>query len=316
MRSLSARLSAVFLLALSGSAVAQLVPPPNDQCPNAIVIGDGTIQGTSTGATISTNGCGLSGLTPDVWYSYTALRNGLFALHTCGSSFDTTIALYANCQLLTQQLTCNDDAPQGSPCGYQTMQSFLTYPVVAGQTLKIRISGSIGQTGPFVLTTLNDTGQPFCLGDGVSATICPCANTVPASHTSGCRNSTGAGAHLLATGTPVVSNDSVQLVVNGLPGSTTLLFFQGTSKQAGGYGVYFGDGIRCVSGTIVRLAEKPSVQGVATYPTAGEARVSVNGMIPPSGGTRYYQVWYRNAAAFCTVATYNLSNGLEISWLP
>jgi hypothetical protein len=33
-------------------------------------------------------------------------------------------------------------------------------------------------------------------------------------------------------------------------------------------------------------------------------------------GTRTYQVWYRNAAAFCTSSTFNLSNGLQIAWGP
>jgi len=32
---------------------------------------------------------------------------------------------------------------------------------------------------------------------------------------------------------------------------------------------------------------------------------------------RIYQVWYRNAApAFCTSATFNLSNGWQVHWLP
>jgi hypothetical protein len=31
-------------------------------------------------------------------------------------------------------------------------------------------------------------------------------------------------------------------------------------------------------------------------------------------GTRTYQVWYRNAAAFCTISTFNLTNGIELSW--
>ena len=43
---------------------------------------------------------------------------------------------------------------------------------------------------------------------------------------------------------------------------------------------------------------------------------SVRGGVPIGGGTFYYQVWYRNAASFCTAATFNLTNGLEITWLP
>jgi hypothetical protein len=258
----------------------------------------------------------LSGLTPDVWYSYTAQHSGLLALSTCGSSFDTTIALYASCTLLSQQLGCNDEAPPGAPCGYQTHDAYLTWPVSAGETLKIRISGFIGQTGSFVLTTHNDTGQPFCLGDGSSATICPCSNTVPLSHTSGCRNSTGVGAHLEAVGSAVVGADSVQLQVTGLPNVTSVLFFQGTIEQSNGYGHYFGDGIRCVAGTVRRMPTVAGSNGAASYPSVGQPRVSLIGAIPPGGGRFYYQAWYRNAASFCTSSTFNLSNGLEIAWLP
>lgn len=31
-------------------------------------------------------------------------------------------------------------------------------------------------------------------------------------------------------------------------------------------------------------------------------------------GWRYYQVWYRNSASFCTGGTFNLSNGVAIDW--
>jgi hypothetical protein len=312
---LSSLIAASAALTLTGVASAQF-PPSNDDCPNAIVIGDGTVAGSSVGATISTNGCGLSGLTPDVWYSYTAQHDGLLALSTCGSSFDTTIALYASCALLTQQLGCNDEAPPGAPCGYQTHDAYLTWPVSTGQTLKIRISGFIGSTGSFVLTTLNDTAQPFCLGDGSSATICPCANTVPLSHLSGCRNSTGVGCHLEAVGAANLGNESVQLVASGLPNVTSVMFFQGTLQQSNGYGHYFGDGIRCVTGTVMRFPSVPSTTGVASYPQPGQPRISMIGAIPTQGGIRYYQAWYRNAASFCTSSTFNLSNGLEIAWQP
>ncbi len=35
-----------------------------------------------------------------------------------------------------------------------------------------------------------------------------------------------------------------------------------------------------------------------------------------SGGNRTYQTWYRNAAAFCTASTFNLTNGTAIAWTP
>jgi hypothetical protein len=33
-------------------------------------------------------------------------------------------------------------------------------------------------------------------------------------------------------------------------------------------------------------------------------------------GSRYYQAWYRNAAAYCSPGTFNLTNGLDVTWTP
>jgi len=72
----------------------------------------------------------------------------------------------------------------------------------------------------------------------------------------------------------------------------------------------FGDGLRCVSGTIVRLATKDERRRCVAYPSAGNASVSVRGQVTVPG-IRDYQVWYRNAAPFCTPSTFNLTNGFE-----
>lgn len=308
------------LVALVGAVVptaqAQMQVPSNDECVNAIPIGDVSIAGTTLGSTISTNGCGLSGLTIDVWYSYTAQRSGLLALSTCGSSYDSSITLYASCALLQNQIACNDDAPQGSPCGYGTHDAYLTYPIVAGQTYKIRISGFSASQGAFWLTAKNDTGQPFCFGDGVSSTTCPCGNTVTQGTLSGCKNSAGAGAKIEAFGLGDVSNDSLQLQVSGLPLGAPVLFFQGTGKQTSGWGSSFGDGVRCVSGTTLRLALKVPTGNTAIYPSTGDLPLGVAGFVPASGGVRYYQGWYRNTDPYCTSATFNLTNGFEVDWQP
>jgi hypothetical protein len=31
---------------------------------------------------------------------------------------------------------------------------------------------------------------------------------------------------------------------------------------------------------------------------------------------RTYQAWYRNSAAYCTASVFNLTNGVQIDWLP
>ena len=43
---------------------------------------------------------------------------------------------------------------------------------------------------------------------------------------------------------------------------------------------------------------------------------SACGFVVGTPGTRTYQVWYRNAAAFCNAETFNLTNGVEVVWVP
>jgi uncharacterized membrane protein len=153
-------------------------------------------------------------------------------------------------------------------------------------------------------------GSAFCFGDGTGA-ACPCANNGSVGH--GCASSiVPAGARLAATGIASIANDSVVLAGSDMPNAAAL-YFQGTTQSGAGAGVAFGDGLRCAAGTIVRLGTKANSGGASRYPTAGDASVSTRGLVT-APGTRTYQVWYRNSAAFCTPATFNLSNGLSITW--
>jgi hypothetical protein len=154
---------------------------------------------------------------------------------------------------------------------------------------------------------------PYCFGDG-SGTACPCANNGAAG--AGCANSTGSGGTLSGTGTASVASDSVVITTSGTPGTATVVFFQGVNQDNGGAGIALFDGLRCTSGTIVRLGVKASIGGSASYPQAGDQSISVRGLIPAAGATRYYQAQYRDSAAFCTTATSNFTNGLAIPWAP
>jgi hypothetical protein len=66
----------------------------------------------------------------------------------------------------------------------------------------------------------------------------------------------------------------------------------------------------------VRLGVKTNVNGSSHYPGVGDPPAPVGGQLPPAGGLRAYQVWYRNAASFCTPDTFNLTNGLAVTWAP
>jgi len=156
-------------------------------------------------------------------------------------------------------------------------------------------------------------GVEFCFGEG-SPVACPCGNTGVIGN--GCGNSVNAaGANLLATGNGSVSGDTVVLTGSGMPNGS-VLYFQGTTQLGGGAGIPFGDGKRCAGGSVTRLGTKTNVAGTSQYPGGGDLPVSVKGAVPAGGGTRTYQAWYRNAAAFCTPATFNLTNGVSIAWQP
>ncbi len=156
------------------------------------------------------------------------------------------------------------------------------------------------------------TGTPYCSGDG-SGTACPCANESAVGADAGCLSSLGNGATLRGDGLASVTSDGFTLRGAMMPNSSAL-FFQGTATLGAGSGSLFGDGLRCVGGSVLRLATKSNSGGVSQYPDVGDASVSVRGLVTAGGEVRYYQVWYRNAAAFCTPSTFNLSNGLSLTW--
>ncbi len=213
------------------------------------------------------------------------------------------------------------DAPQpvggiwnGGPHVQNSTYS-LHHVAVSGGALTLRgdnAPGSAGSINGFQLVFLGGAFNPFCFGDG-SGTACPCGNAGISGR--GCASSVSASGALLAgQGAPSLAADTLVLHGSDMPNSSAL-YFQGTAMTSGGAGAVFGDGLRCAGGTVVRLGTKTNASGASQYPVAGDASVSVKGAVT-SPGTRTYQTWYRNAAAFCTPSTFNLSNGLEVTWMP
>jgi hypothetical protein len=163
-----------------------------------------------------------------------------------------------------------------------------------------------------VFDTSCSTMSSFCFGDGTGG-VCPCGNYGFTGE--GCSNSSGFGSRLAASGTPSVAGDTLSLTASGVLNGAPTLFFQGTNPENGGLGTAFGDGLRCASGTIVRLGTHAASGGQVSYPAGGDAAISVRGAVP-AGATRHYQAWYRNSVTFCTSSPFNLTNGMSVTWLP
>ncbi len=163
----------------------------------------------------------------------------------------------------------------------------------------------------FVLENRGRTGAAFCAGDG-SGTPCPCGNASPLGAGIGCLNTTGRGGKLTASGSSSLRTDTLRLRGAGMTNSSAL-YFQGTAAVAGGAGAVFGDGLRCVGGSVIRLGVVSNVAGQSTFPSSTQPPLRVIGQVT-SAGTRMYQVWYRDAAPFCTTGTWSLTNGLSVVW--
>jgi len=217
--------------------------------------------------------------------------------------------------------TIGGTAWAGSPHILGVTHTRHTLSITAGQSITVLTtnpaltpSANYGTVNGFQLVKAPDLpGAPSCFGDG-SGTACPCANSSPVGSNSGCLSSLGVGGRLVGAGIASVTADTFVLQGTQMPNSSAL-YFQGTTQQTGGAGAVFGDGLRCAGGTVIRLATKTNAAGASQYPDAGDPSVSVKGL-DAVGDVRTYQVWYRNAAAFCTVSTFNLTNGWTLTWLP
>ncbi len=157
----------------------------------------------------------------------------------------------------------------------------------------------------------------FCFGDG-SLAACPCANSGQPGH--GCQNSfsTG-GAVLTAAGNASLSGDTVHFTSAGeTPTATSILL----SGQVGVNPVHYGDGLRCVGGSLKRLYIHSASGGTVTMPQGSDlsvsARSAASGDTIQLGSTRYYQVYYRDSSGtFCPPpngSTFNISNGIAVEW--
>ncbi len=206
------------------------------------------------------------------------------------------------------------------PGGGQSTESALTQNaqsvvfVSSATNLLLPAIDTNGGTSDVFLRPLGDPLAPvgMCFGDG-SAAACPCGNNAAPGSQSGCANSGGQGAKLAGSGLTSVAGDTFSLNVTGIQGPVFTKFFQSTGRSDSP----LGDGKLCMSGALVRLGENTSsISGAVSYPVGSNLKISVKGAIPPSGGVRVYQAWYRNAIPFCTPDTFNTTNGLSVVWTP
>ena len=144
--------------------------PANDNCAGATAVGTGTFAFNTAGATNSTpaipaacNVAATTTISKDVWFRFTAPCAGTATAATCGTGFDTNIAVYpgAGCPSGTEVSACNDNG-----CG---TASSVSWAATAGSTWYVRIGSPGTGSGPGSLSL--SCAAPPCPadfgGDGV-----------------------------------------------------------------------------------------------------------------------------------------------------
>jgi hypothetical protein len=159
---------------------------------------------------------------------------------------------------------------------------------------------------------------------GVGGVIaCPCSNP-PGALGRGCDNSSGTGGAILsATGIAYISQDTLVFTTAGEKPTATSIVLQGTTQLSSG--VPYGQGVRCVGGTLKRLFVKAASGGSITAPDFGagdpsvSARSAARGDVIGAGQSRFYLVFYRDPIVLggCPVTrTFNATQSGRVDWLP
>ena len=130
---------------------------PNDECVNAIAVGEGVFTFNNTGTPIDgPNTCDAQ-MTTDVWYLYTATSDGDAVIDTCQSTtlVDTTLIVYdgaLGCPLPGDLCLAADDDTCVAAGGVNPFNSRVTIPVIAGNTYLVQAGGWLGTTGEGALS--------------------------------------------------------------------------------------------------------------------------------------------------------------------
>ena len=184
-----------------------------------------------------------------------------------------------------------------------------------------------GDTNATADVFLRDRSSPFtsvCEPGAGGVLSCPCANP-PAGRGRGCDNSAGTGgAMLTASGVALLSEDSLVFSADLETPSALSIVMQGNAGIP--TGVVYGQGIRCVGGTVIRrLYFKSAFYGSITAPelALGDPPVSVRsaekGDVIQPAESRWYLVYYRDPVVLggCPASsTFNATQTGQVTWLP
>jgi len=202
-------------------------------------------------------------------------------------------ATWTESQLSTSPLDTLAAFPNGVFIG-----DYLGMSTAGGRALPLYLDTTTGDSDIFTQGIVHGTGTTFCTG-----LACPCGNDGAGFNGEGCKNPTGDGVLLSATGSTLTSD----VVFHGTgfppPGTPAALVIRSPSRQGA---ALFGDGLLCLQAPVVRMGSRFASGGSVSVPIGHGA----------GAGVFHYQMWYRSLPlGFCDPsAGFNLSNGMTLVW--
>jgi len=155
-----------------------------------------------------------------------------------------------------------------------------------------------------------EPGLSYCFG-----TTCPCGNN---DLENGCKNSTGFGSGLIATGSASVTADNLEISVYDLPPNVMGRFYMSPLQSS----TPFGAGMLCTGGSgypTFRLNFGPTGAKGILRAGPGIAAYALQHLGPPAqifpGSTWHFQGWYRDPTGPCG-QTFNTTSAYTVNFLP
>ncbi len=155
---------------LNVTAVTPPPPPPaNDECAGALPISNGDAQAYSTESATSSGltlaNCGLPiTINNDIFFTYTADCTGTVSISTCGTNYDTVLAVFDACG--GTQIACDDDTCDGITPPGSALASQLSFSATAGSTYVIAVGSYLtSASGAGVISISCTPDTPTCEAD-------------------------------------------------------------------------------------------------------------------------------------------------------
>jgi hypothetical protein len=218
--------------------------------------------------------------------------DALGRFHAMHSFSEDGGATWTESQLSTSPLDTLAAFPSGGFIG-----DYLGLATAGGRTLPLYVDTDTGDSDIFTQSIVNGTGTSFCTGLG-----CPCSDGA-GFNGEGCKNPTGDGVVMTASGSTSVNDVVFHGTGFPLPSAPAVLVIRSPNRQRP---ATFGDGLQCVQAPVVRVSARFAIGGSVSVPIGHGA----------GPGEFHYQMWYRSLPlSFCDpTAAFNLSNGMTLVW--